>query len=194
MRVGLEATVGAISNMVEMRDPYTAGHQQRVASLAVAIARMLGMSEHDTQGIFLAGIVHDVGKVNIPAEILNKPGKLSKLEYALIQQHAEAGYDVLKGIDFPWPVAEMVRQHHERIDGSGYPNGLRGKAILPEAKILGVADVVDVMVSHRPYRPALGIEVALAAIEKNSGLLFDPAIVEACITLFRNKGFNFGFP
>jgi PAS domain S-box-containing protein/putative nucleotidyltransferase with HDIG domain len=187
----LETTVGAIARTLEMRDPYTAGHQQRTSRLAVAIARVLEMPEERIQGLFLAGIIHDVGKGNVPAEILNKPGKLSKLEFALIQEHAEAGYNIVRGIDFPWPVAEMVRQHHERLDGSGYPRGLRGDEILAEAKILAVADVVESMMSHRPYRAALGVEAALTEIENNKGRLFDPAAVEACITLFRDKGFSF---
>jgi putative nucleotidyltransferase with HDIG domain len=189
-REGLKATIRAISNMVDMRDSYTSGHQQRVASLAVAIAHVLGLSEDASEGLYLASIVHDVGKVTIPAEILSRAGKLSKLEYALIQKHAEAGYDVLKGIDFPWPVAKIVRQHHERLDGSGYPRGLKEDAILPEAKIIAVADV-DAIMSHRPYHPARSMEVALAEIEKDSGRLFDPAAVDACITLFRQRGFRF---
>ncbi len=165
-RVSLETTIGAIASTVEMRDPYTSGHQQRVARLAVAIARELHLPEQQIQGLYLAGIVHDVGKIDIPAEILSKPGKLSKLQYQLIQMHAEAGYDIVKGVDFPWPIAEMVRQHHERLDGSGYPRGLTAEAILPEAKILAVADVVEAMMSHRPYRASLGIEAALAEIER----------------------------
>jgi PAS domain S-box-containing protein/putative nucleotidyltransferase with HDIG domain len=193
-RSSLVATVGAIANTVEVRDPYTAGHQQRVARLAAAMARTLGMSEHDAEGIYLAGIVHDVGKINVPAEILNKPGKLSKAEFSLIREHAEAGYNILKGIDFPWPIAQMVRQHHERLDGSGYPLGLKGDAILAEAKVLAVADVVDSMASHRPYRPAMGIESALVEIEKNKARFFDPAVVDACLALFRSKGFSFDDP
>ena len=149
------------------------------------------MSEHDIQGIYLAGIIHDVGKINVPAEILNKPGKLSKLEFQLIQEHAQAGYDIVKGVDFPWPIAEMVLQHHERLDGSGYPQGLKGDAMLAGAKILAVADVVEAMMSHRPYRPALGIDAALAEIEKGKGTLFDPAAVDACVALFRQSGFHF---
>jgi PAS domain S-box-containing protein/putative nucleotidyltransferase with HDIG domain len=190
----LETTVGAIAHTIEVRDPYTTGHQQRTARLAVAIARKLGLPEHDIQGLYLAGIIHDIGKINIPAEILNKSGKLSKLERGLIEEHAEAGYDIVKGVDFPWPIAEMVRQHHERLDGSGYPHGLKGDAILPQAKILTVADVVEAMMSHRPYRPALGIDAALAEIEKNKGLLFDTAAVDACIALFRQQHFDFDAP
>ena len=190
-RVSLEATIGAIASTVEMRDPYTAGHQQRVARLAVAIARELHLPEEQIEGLYLAGIVHDVGKIDIPAEILSKPGRLSKLQYQLIQAHAEAGYDILKGIDFPWPIAEMVRQHHERIDGSGYPRGLKAEAILPEAKILAVADVVESMMSHRTYLTSLGIEAALADIEEDKGRLYDPAAVAACTALFRENGFTF---
>jgi len=190
-RASLEATVGAIAGTVEMRDAYTAGHQRRVAQLAVAVARRLAMSDNDIQGIYLAGIIHDVGKITVPAEILSKPGKLSKLEFQLIQQHAQAGYDIVKGVDFPWPIAQMVLQHHERLDGSGYPQGLKGDAMLPQAKILAVADVVEAMMSHRPYRPALGIAAALAEIEKGKGTLFDPAAVDACLALFHIDGFRF---
>jgi putative nucleotidyltransferase with HDIG domain/PAS domain S-box-containing protein len=190
-RASLEATVGAIANTVEMRDPYTAGHQQRVAKLAVAIARELRLSEHEVEGIYLAGILHDVGKIDIPAEILNKPGKLTPLQYQLIQTHAQSGYDIVKGVDFPWPIAQMVLQHHERLDGSGYPQGLKGEQIIPEARIIAVADVVEGMMSHRPYRPMLGIEAALAEIEKGKGRLFDPATVDACIALFRERRFDF---
>ncbi len=190
-RTSLEATIGAIANTVEMRDPYTAGHQQRVARLAVAMARDLALPEAQIQGLYLAGVIHDVGKIDIPSEILNKPGKLSKLEFQLIQQHAQSGYDIVKGVDFPWPIAEMVRQHHERLDGSGYPQGLAGDAILPEARILAVADVVEAMMSHRPYRAALGIEAALAEIEQGKGRLYDPAAVEACTALFRQDRFSF---
>ncbi len=190
-RLSLETTVQAIANTVETRDPYTAGHQQRAAKLAGEIARLLGISEYEIQGIHLAGIIHDVGKVNIPAEILNKPGKLSRIETALIREHAEAGYNILKSVDFPWPIAQMVLQHHERLDGSGYPTGLRSEQILPGAKILAVADTVDAIMSHRPYRPALGIDVALSEIEKNRGRLYDEAVVDACVSLFRERGFSF---
>ncbi len=190
-QAGLEATVGAIATTVEMRDPYTAGHQQRVANLAVSIARALGLPEHEVHGIYLASIIHDIGKISVPAEILSKPGLLSALEYALIQEHVEVGYNIIKGIDFPWPIAETIRQHHERIDGSGYPRGLKGEAISIEAKILAVADVVEAMMTHRPYRAGLGSEAALSEIETCKGRLFDPAVVDACITLFRHEGFRF---
>jgi HD-GYP domain-containing protein (c-di-GMP phosphodiesterase class II) len=151
----------------------------------------MALPEHRIQGLYLAGIIHDVGKINIPAEILNKPGKISKLQYQLIQGHAEAGYDIVKGVDFPWPIAQMVLQHHERLDGSGYPQGLKGEAILAEARILAVADVVEAMMSHRPYRAALGIDAALAEIENGKGGLYDPEAVDACIALFREQGFGF---
>jgi PAS domain S-box-containing protein len=190
-QTSLEATVGAIANTVEMRDPYTSGHQQRVARLAVAMAREMGLPEQQIQGLYLAGIIHDVGKIDIPSEILNKPGKLSKLQFQLIQMHAQAGYDIVKGVDFPWPIAEMVRQHHERADGSGYPQGLKAEAILPEAKILAVADVVEAMMSHRPYRAALGVEAALAEIETGKGKIYDTAAVETCVALFRENQFSF---
>lgn len=187
----LEAAIGAVANTMETRDLYTAGHQQRVAKLAAAIARDVGMSEDDVHGIYLAGIVHDIGKIVVPAEFLSKPGKLSDLEFALIKGHAEAGYNILKEVDFPWPIAEAVRQHHERLDGSGYPQGLTGDAISPQGKILAVADVVEAMMSHRPYRAALGIDAALTEVETNKGRLYDSAAVDACVALFRGKGFKF---
>jgi putative nucleotidyltransferase with HDIG domain len=174
-----------------MRDPYTAGHQQRVAQLARAIARELGMPEAEIHSLYLASIVHDLGKIHIPAEILSKPGRLSPIEYELIKTHATAGFDLLKAVDFPWPIAQIVSQHHERLDGSGYPHGLAGDEILPHARIMAVADVVEAMASHRPYRPALGIATALAEIEQNQGRLYDPAAVAACLRLFRNRGFVF---
>jgi HD-GYP domain-containing protein (c-di-GMP phosphodiesterase class II) len=155
------------------------------------MARELGLPERQIQGLYLAGIIHDVGKIDIPAEILNRPGKLSQLQFRLIQAHAQAGYDIVKGVDFPWPIAQMVLQHHERLDGSGYPQGLKAEAILPEAKILAVSDVVEAMMSNRPYRAALGIDAALDEIEKGKGRLYDPAAVEACTTLFRQQSFTF---
>lgn len=187
----LEDTVRAIATIVEMRDPYTAGHQARVADLAAAIAGQMGLPDDRAHSIRLAGVVHDLGKVQIPAEILSKPGRLSVIEYSLIQTHAQAGYDILKGINFPWPIAQMVLQHHERIDGSGYPQGLKGDAILLEARILSVADVVESMFSHLPYRPGMGMELALEEIAKNSGTLYDPQAVDACLTLFREQGYRF---
>jgi putative nucleotidyltransferase with HDIG domain len=173
-----------------MRDPYTAGHERRVAELAAAIAREMGLAEPLVEGIRFGSMIHDLGKIKIPAEILVKPSRLTPIEYELIKQHAQAGYDILKGIDFPWPVAQMVLQHHERLDGSGYPNGLKGEAICQEARILSVADTVEAMSSHRPYRPGLGIDKALAEIERGRGALYDPAAVDACLRLHRDKGYT----
>jgi PAS domain S-box-containing protein len=187
----LEDTVRAIATIVEMRDPYTAGHQVRVADLAAAIAKQMALPEEQIHAIHLAGTVHDLGKINIPAEILSKPGKITDIEFSLIKIHPQAGYDILKGIDFPWPIAQMVLQHHERLDGSGYPQGLKGEAILLEARILSVADVVEAMSSHRPYRAGLGIEVALEEITKQRGIHFDTNVVDACLALFREQGYSF---
>lgn len=180
-------TVEAIASIVEMRDPYTSGHQGRVAELAGAISRQIGMSEEEVRVIHLAGLVHDLGKIKVPAEILSKPGKLTEIEYSMIKLHPQAGYDILKGIDFSWPIAQMVLQHHERMDGSGYPQGLKGEDILLGARILSVADVVEAMSSHRPYRPGRGIEVALDEILHARGTQFDPRVVDACVTLFREQ-------
>jgi PAS domain S-box-containing protein len=187
----LTGTVRAIASIVEMRDPYTSGHQVRVADLAAAIARQMGLPEDRVQGIHLASIVHDLGKIKIPAEILSKPGLLSDIEYQLIKTHAQAGYDILKDISFPWPIAQMALQHHERVDGTGYPQGLKGEAFMLEARILSVADVVEAMSSHRPYRPALGTAEAMAEIIKHRGTYFDPQVVDACLILFEEKGFAF---
>jgi len=187
----LEDTVRAIATIVEMRDPYTAGHQVRVADLAMSIARQMGLPEEQVHGIHLAGVVHDLGKIQIPAEILSKPGKITDIEYSLIKIHPQAGYDILKGIDFPWPIAQMVLQHHEQLDGSGYPQGLKGDAIMIEARILSVADVVEAMSSHRPYRPGLGVEVALVEITKQRGSYYDPQVVDACLALFREQHYSF---
>ncbi len=183
-------SVAAVSQMVELRDPYTAGHERRVGELAAAIAGEMGLDENTRRGLRVAGAVHDVGKIMVPAEILSKPGKLSHIEYELVKGHAENGYQVLKDIDFPWPVALIARQHHERINGSGYPDGLQGEDIIPEARITAVADVVESMSSHRPYRAALGIEIALAEIESGSGVLYDPEAVEACLRLFREQHYQ----
>ncbi len=181
-------TVEAIASIVEMRDPYTSGHQARVAALAKDIASRMGLPEEQVQAIHLAGLVHDLGKIRIPAEILSKPGRLDEIEYSLIKMHPRAGYDILKGIDFSWPIAQMVLQHHERMDGSGYPQGLKGDEILPGARILIVADVVEAMSSHRPYRPGLGVEAALEEITKSRGIRYDPQVVDACIALFHERG------
>jgi PAS domain S-box-containing protein len=185
-QAGLEQTVRAIANTVEIRDPFTAGHQERVAQLAEAIAHELGLSEHQIRGLSLAAFVHDVGKVRVPADILNKPRALNYHEMRLVQTHSEAGHDILKDVQFPWPIAEFVLQHHERLDGSGYPRGLMGDEILLEARIIAVADVVEAMCSHRPYRPALGIDAALAEIEASAGTRYDGVVVDACLRLFRN--------
>ena len=191
LELSLEGTIAAMAAMLELRDPYTAGHQRRVGELAAAIAQELGISANDIRGIKLAAAVHDIGKIQIPAEMLSKPTRLTELEYKMLQQHCEAGYDILKSIDFPWPVAELVRQHHERVDGSGYPRGLKGDEILLGAKILAVADVVEAMSSHRPYRPALGLDAALGEIERHRGTLFDPEAVDACVKLLRGQDFKF---
>jgi len=187
----LEETIYALASAIEMRDPYTAGHQKRVTKLACAIAKEMGLSKEQIEGIHMAGLIHDIGKISIPSEILTKPGKLNDLEYSLIKTHPQAGYNILKGIEFPWPVAQIVLQHHERMDGSGYPQGLCGKDVLLEARILAVADVVEAMSSHRPYRPAYGIDKALEEISKNKGILYDPEVVNACLRLFNQKGFKF---
>jgi putative nucleotidyltransferase with HDIG domain len=190
LQKALEGTIHALAATTEMRDPYTAGHQRRVAELAGAIAEEMGLPKDKIEGIRMAGLIHDVGKISVPAEILSKPSKLNEMEMDLIKAHSQIGYDILKEIDFPWAVAKIVLQHHERMDGSGYPQGLKGDEILLEARILAVADVVEAMASHRPYRPALGIDAALSEIEKNRGRLYDPEIVAACLRLFREKGFT----
>jgi PAS domain S-box-containing protein/putative nucleotidyltransferase with HDIG domain len=188
----LSGTVQAMSMTIELRDPYTAGHQRRVGRLSDAIARELNLPRTQIEGIRMAGDIHDIGKIYVPAEILSKPGQITEIEYSIIKNHAQAGYEILKTIDFPWPVAEIVHQHHERLDGSGYPAGLTGNAILLEARILSVADVVEAMSSHRPYRPSFGTDAALAEIAKNKGKLYDPDVVDACLTLFHEKDFSFG--
>lgn len=185
----MEATVEALASTVEQRDPYTAGHQRRVAKLAAAMAREMRLPEPQVRGLYLAGIIHDVGKIHIPAEILIKPGKLSTLEYQLIQSHPQAGHEIVKAVDFPWPIAQTIVQHHERLDGSGYPNAITGDGIILEAKILAVADVVEAMMSHRPYRPALGLDLALAEIRMGKGRLYDAAAVDACVRILSEKGF-----
>lgn len=190
LRKSLEATVEAIAATVETRDPYTAGHERRVAQLATAIAREMGLPPEQVEGIHFGGLIHDLGKLYVPAEILSKPGRLSPVEFELVKQHPQAGYDIIKAIEFPWPVARMVLEHHERLDGSGYPGRLMGDAILFEARILAVADVVESMSSHRPYRPALGPDAALEEIERNRGRLYDAAVVDACLRLFKDKGFS----
>ena len=190
LRKTLGGTVQAIASLVETRDPYTAGHQRRVADLARAIATEIGLSGDQIDGIRIAGTIHDLGKISVPSEILTIPRKLTALEFSLIKNHPQSGYDILKDIEFPWPIARMVLEHHERINGSGYPNGLRGEDLLIESKILAVADVVEAMATHRPYRPALGIDAALAEITEKKGILYDPEVVDACLRLFRNKGYQ----
>lgn len=181
----------AIALTTEMRDPYTSGHQQRVTRLACAIAKEMGLKKKVIAGIRVAGSLHDIGKMYIPGEILTRTGALTEIEFDLVKTHPEAGYSILKMIEFPWPVAQIVLQHHERMDGSGYPAGLSGDDILLEAKILGVADVVEAMASHRPYRPALGIDKALEEISQKRGSLYDPEVVDACLKLFAEKRFKF---
>jgi PAS domain S-box-containing protein/putative nucleotidyltransferase with HDIG domain len=187
----MEATVLAMAATMESRDAYTAGHQRRVADLAVAIARELRLPQDDVDGLHFAAIVHDLGKIQIPAEILSKPGSLTPIEYQLIKEHPETGYNILKTVDFPWPIAEIVRQHHERLDGSGYPHGLKGDAILMCARILAVADTVEAMAAHRPYRPGLGVDKALEHVASHRGTSFDAAAVDACLRLFAEKRFSF---
>lgn len=184
------STVSAVSQMMDMRDPYTQGHERRVGEIAADLAAEMGLDAEVQRGLRVAGAVHDVGKITVPAEILGKPGRLSAAEFEIIRTHAEQGYEVLKGIDFPWPVAEVARQHHERLDGSGYPRRLKGEEILLEARILAVADVVEAMASHRPYRPGLGIEAALAEIERGRGTAYDQNAADACLRLFREKGYQ----
>lgn len=192
LRQTVDATVQALVTASEKRDPYTAGHQQRVALLAEAVARSMGLEEDRVEGIRVSALVHDLGKIQIPAEILVKPARLTDMEFGLVQTHSQAGYDILHPVPFPWPVAQFVRQHHERLDGSGYPLGLAGDEILLEARIIAVADVVEAMSSHRPYRPALGMERALGEIRAGRGVRYDPAVVDACLELFEERGFVLG--
>jgi putative nucleotidyltransferase with HDIG domain len=182
-------SVEVATTLSEMRDPYTAGHERRVAEIAVAIGAELGFDARRQEGLRVAGYLHDIGKITIPAEILAKPTKLTPLEYELIKGHAQASCDVLKNVEFPWPVADIALQHHERMDGNGYPQGLKGEAILLEARILAVADVIEAMSSHRPYRPGLGIEAALAEIERGRGTAYDANVADTCLRLFREKGY-----
>ncbi len=185
----LENTVQAMAAALEARDPYTAGHQRRVAELAATIARDLGLPAEEVEAVRMAGILHDIGKIYVPAEILSKPGQLIPIEFELVKTHVDVSYDILKAIDFPWPVAEIVYQHHERLDGSGYPRGLKGDEILPGSRILAVADVIEAMGTHRPYRPGLSIDAALEEIAAKRGSHFDAAVVDVCLKLFREKGY-----
>ncbi len=191
LKASLLDFIAAMAATVEMRDPYTAGHQRRVADLAVAIGRELQLPEDQLEGLHLAGVVHDVGKISVPAEILSMPNRMSAIEFSLIKEHSETGYEILKSIDFPWPIAEVILQHHERHDGSGYPRGLKGDEILLEARILAVADVVEAMASHRPYRAGLGIDAAIEEIASNKGVLYDHEIADVCVRLFRKQGYEF---
>jgi putative nucleotidyltransferase with HDIG domain len=181
----LDGTVVALARAVEMKDPYTAGHQMRVGDLASEIARHLGFSQDALEGIRVMGLLHDLGKITIPAEILSKPSALTEYEFLFIKTHSQAGYDILKEIEFPWPVATAVLQHHERLNGSGYPLGLCDDEIIMEAKILAVADVAESMLSHRPYRPALGVEAALEEITRNKGILYAPEAADALVSIFK---------
>lgn len=187
-----DQTINALAWAVQMRDPYTSAHQFRVALLACAIARELQLDDDQTKGIHVTAILHDLGKINVPSEILSKPGKLTEVEFSLIKEHPKVGYDILRRIDFPWPVAQTVLQHHERINGSGYPAGLCCKDILLDAKIIAVADVVESMASHRPYRSAVGLSPAMEEIRRNAGVLYDKSVVEACLQVFASKSFRFG--
>jgi PAS domain S-box-containing protein len=187
----VEGAIAAMATVIEMRDPYTAGHQQRVATIAGAIAREMVLPDDLVKGVEITGKIHDIGKIYVPMEILSKPGILSPIERQIIQTHARGSYDILKSIDFPWPVAQTALQHHERLDGSGYPQGLKENEIMLEAKILMVADVVEAMASHRPYRASRGIEAALDEISRNRSTLYDSNVVDACLSLFREKGFSF---
>lgn len=189
LKAAFMGTVEVATTLSELRDPYTAGHERGVGQLASAIGTELGLDAQRVEGLRVAGYLHDIGKVTIPAEILVRPGQLNGAEYRLVQGHAQAGFEVLKNVSAPWPLAEVALQHHERMDGSGYPQGLKGDAILLESRIISVADVVEAMTSHRPYRAALGIDAAMAEIERGSATEYDPAVVQACLTLFREKGY-----
>jgi len=190
LRNAVGVTIQVLVSAVEVRDPYTAGHQLRVADLARAIATDMGLCQDKIEGIRMTASIHDIGKLSIPAEILSKPTKLTEIEFSLIKEHAQSGYEMLKNVASPWPLAQIVYQHHERMNGSGYPRNLKGDEILMEARIMAVADVVEAIASHRPYRAALGIEAALEEIEKNNGILYDNAVVDACLRLFREKGYH----
>ena len=187
----MEGTLHALTSALEARDSYTAGHQRRVTQLACAVAEEMGLSNDQIEGLRVASLIHDIGKMSIPAEILSKSNQLTETEYELIKGHPQAGYNIIEEIVFPWPVAQIVLQHHERMNGSGYPQGLKGEKILLEARILAVADVVEAMSSHRPYRSALGIDKALEEISKNKGVLYDPGAADTCLRLFAKGRFEF---
>ena len=192
LRRNLNGVVQCVALVIEKKDPYTAGHQRRVTDLARAIAKEMGLSRSQREAIRMAGIIHDIGKISIPAEILSKPGRLTEIEFSILKAHPHIGYDILKEIEWPYPIAEIVLQHHERMDGSGYPLGLSGEEILMEARVLGVADVVEAMASNRPYRPGLGIDKASEEISKNRGILHDADVVDACLKVFEEKGIEWG--
>jgi len=191
LKNAMNNTIKVMSSIIELKDPYTAGHQSRVTELACAIAIEMDLSRQKVDGLRASSLVHDIGKITIPAEILSKPGALNEIEFVMIKKHSTVGYDILKQIDFDWPIAEIVLQHHERINGSGYPHGLTGDKMMLESKILAVADVIEAMSSHRPYRPSLGIEKALEEVSNNRGVLYDPAVVDTCTRIFREKAFTF---
>jgi putative two-component system response regulator len=191
LRRAMEGIVQAISTTVEMRDPYTAGHQLRVADLACAIAGAMTLPDDEIYGLRMASVIHDLGKIMIPSEILCKPGQLNPLEYELIKNHVQAGYDILKQIEFPWPLADIILQHHERFDGSGYPNGLKGDQIMLASRILSVADVFETIASHRPYRPSLGLPHALNELRENRDILYDSQVVDVCLSLVEDGTFEF---
>ena len=184
----LRQTVGAISRTLEFRDPYTAGHQRRVAHLAVSIGRKLCFDESRLEGLYIGALIHDIGKIVVPADFLSRPGRLSESAMSVVRSHSQTGYEIVKDIDFPWPVAEMVLCHHERMDGSGYPGKLSGNQIIPEARIICVADVVEAMASHRPYRPALGLDAAMAEIKDGEGNRYDSVVVQACLAVIDEQG------
>jgi len=189
LQQSLEQTIIAIGAAIEKRDPYTAGHQHRVAELGYAIAKELELDEETASGVRLGGFIHDLGQLYVPSEILNRPGPVSEVELAFIREHPKVGYEIVREIEFPWPIAQMLLQHHERLDGSGYPQGLVGDEIILQARIIAVADVVEAMASNRPYRPACELEEALAEIERHAGILYDAQVVEACLKLFHNRGY-----
>jgi HD-GYP domain-containing protein (c-di-GMP phosphodiesterase class II) len=190
LKNAIGVTIHAMVSAIEMRDPYTAGHQLRVADLACAIATEMELPQDKIEGLQMAGSIHDIGKLSIPAEILSKSTKLTEIEFSLIKEHSHSGYEMLKNVESPWPLAQIVYQHHERMDGSGYPRNLKGDEILMEARIMAVADVMEAMASHRPYRPSLGIDTALAEIEKNKGTIYDNTVADACLKLFRERGYQ----
>jgi len=190
LRKAIKTTIQVLGTATEARDPYTAGHQKRVADLSRVIATEMGLPLNTIEGVRMAGSIHDIGKLSVPAEILSKPTKLTEIEFSLIKVHVQNGYEMLKDVESSWPLAEIVYQHHERMNGSGYPRNLKGNEIIIEARIMAVADVVESMSSHRPYRPGFGIKAALEEIEKNKGILYDNTVADACLRLFREKNYQ----